>query len=226
MSAPDPVGRSGNDSPGDEGTLRRLVERAVSDTDGWNTVAEMRNDPSAVRRVLPRLVELLKDPDEEVRHRALAATCFLGPATREASSEVAKLLMDGDRLVQRWAEFVLFVIDGDALTRIVDSQLELLRDDDPKVRQEAARLLSRLDRDFRASFPQLKRLINDPDPQVVLRAVTALRLGRPQVHHWAVRSDSIGKRGHWDFPRSVTRWLRLRSLLSRWWVPRLSKLLK
>ena len=83
-----------------------------------------------------------------------------------ASSRVAELLIDGDRIVQQWADLALRIIDRDALKQIVSGRVDLLSDDEPKVRREAAALLWRLDPGLREAFPHLKRLINDPDPDV------------------------------------------------------------
>jgi len=53
--------------------------------------------------------------------------------------------------------------------------IELLKDDNSVVRQEAILILARIGGPARAAIPALQQALNDPDEQVRARATTALR---------------------------------------------------
>ncbi len=89
------------------------------------------------------------------------------------------------RIILPYPEWTLAELAGDSLGRIgpaaVPQLSDLLRDDDPAVRQTAAKILARIGPDAVTAVPDLIELLRDPDPQVQRAAVRALGQIGPQA---------------------------------------------
>ena len=95
------------------------------------------------KRIMPALIEALKNPDRDIRAEAAKALSKYGVVAREAIPLLKVLQGDVDSKVYRAAEDALEKIEGPIkeaaeTKKKVESLLEQLKDKSPKERQEAA----------------------------------------------------------------------------------------
>lgn len=123
---------------------------------------------------VPVVVELLNDPDDDVRNAALACLQSLSRIDRAAVEEVAHHLAESESPEQRRDAAILIAAMGDAM------RLSLLtKDENPGVRQASVAALGRLKCTDAAGT--LKIALADEDPEVRVAAAEALgELGTPE----------------------------------------------
>jgi HEAT repeat protein len=122
---------------------------------------------------MPRLVELLKDKDSEVRWRAAMTLGKIGPAARGTVPALVAALQDEDALVREHAAEALGDIGPDARDA-VPALTTALRDPDARVRRDAVRSLGQIGEAAKAAAPAIRPLLDDKEDRVRRAARTAL----------------------------------------------------
>ncbi|MCH5372501.1 MAG: HEAT repeat domain-containing protein, partial [Planctomycetes bacterium] len=135
--------------------------------------------PDAVAAV-PVLIESLASDDREVRGSACYALGKIGPAAAEAVPALQSRLNeleDSDKVAIVWALLNIKPDDEEIATRAVPILVGALDAPDEIVRAEAASAVGRIGKP--AAKPEviaeLKKLLNDPAPQVQEAAAEALK---------------------------------------------------
>lgn len=121
-------------------------------------------------KAVPRLAELLKDENPEVRKRAVLALGWLGPEEDTVLSLLTQAMQDQDDRVATLAIKTLSVLGLPAVPVLS----ETLGDEDPSRRATAAIALEKLGPDAEAAIPALIETLKDEDPFVRMFASRAL----------------------------------------------------
>jgi len=143
--------------------------------------------PAASRKVLPAIIEAMRnDPDESMR-RAAAQT--LGQLAGKSKTDtksfaevrdalIGSLRTDPAGSVRQAAAVALGRMEkGDAVPA-VSALVAALKDPHPETRTAAAETLRRLGTDARDAVPQLQEVLRDKSADALMRIQVALALGR------------------------------------------------
>ena len=122
-------------------------------------------------RVVPRAIELLKDPKR--RERAIIVLKKIGPEAAPAVPDLVNLLKDKDPKIRTEALFALAAI-GPKAAAAVSLTTELLADTDRDVKLTAAYALGKFGSEARPAAPMLRKLLDSDDELVGLTGVWAL----------------------------------------------------
>lgn len=104
------------------------------------------------RDVVPQLVNLLADPDPEIRRTAVIDLGRIGAL--QAVEALLSALEDPDPTVRRWAAWAVGVVASERPREVGPRLIRLLADPAPTVRMTAAQALGELDED-----PSVKELV-------------------------------------------------------------------
>lgn len=133
---------------------------------------------AAAQPAVPKLIQALQSDDAKLRWRAARALGVIGDPT--AAAALAKQAQDPDPLTRAQAIFALGrlkLADDASLKAIV----EHLSDEDAQVRRAAVRALRMVDAPRASVRPLVIKLLNDPDPSIAMRALSALVEGGVEV---------------------------------------------
>lgn len=130
-------------------------------------------------RAIPGLVALLKDPNAEIRQRAVLALGQCGPAARDALTPLSATLADRDTAVRVGAAQVMQSIGAKA-SEAVPALIANLQALPMEVRASAATALGHIEAGSKAALRPLLECLLDPEEQV--RYAAALSLGRIDPH--------------------------------------------
>jgi HEAT repeat protein len=125
-----------------------------------------------------RLIERLKDEHPDVRMIAASRLGGSGPKGAETARALIPLLADQHAAVRREAAWFLGGVGPEALPAL----LQALQDENPRVRAGAALALRDVSgwkdtwprKNAQALVPPLRKLLDDPDPEVSRHAKRAL----------------------------------------------------
>jgi HEAT repeat protein len=123
---------------------------------------------------VPRIVNLLDDPNRRIRTAAASALGKIGPGAKEAVPALVRHIADKDREVRVSAASALAEIRP-AAKEALTAAISLLSDDDGYPRRAAAGILGRMGPAAGPAIPALERLLRDPDKEVAAAAAEALR---------------------------------------------------
>jgi hypothetical protein len=142
---------------------------------------EVLFDGGEAGRLVPVLIELLKDPDPSVVRVAALSLGALGPAARESAPALAAALAacsdENLRLVLAYA-LSRTAPHPDEAARVLAG---MLRDQDKSRATRAASVLERLGPDAGAAVPALAEAVKDADPNLSAQAARALKEIDPQA---------------------------------------------
>jgi HEAT repeat protein len=124
--------------------------------------------------VVPALIELLRDPSEEVRWNAALTLGKIGPGAQAAVPALIAALKDTDANVREHAAESLGQIGAEARAA-VPPLTATLKDSSPRVRRDAVRSLGQIGPAARDAVPTVRALLRDPDAKVRTAAEQALR---------------------------------------------------
>ena len=127
----------------------------------------------------PPLEERQRRAAESARAMEASAVAAAEKPPRRKTPSPARSALAGTRpVIQPYTEWSTAEAAADALGRIgpaaVPQLSTLLHDEDPEVRQQAARILARIGPNAVAAVPDLIQLLQDQHPQVQLAAARAL----------------------------------------------------
>jgi HEAT repeat protein len=125
------------------------------------------------RPALPELAAILRAPDDGTELGATAARC-LGAFPQDAATVVPLLIAALKNPGRRWSALNALANLGPAAAPAVPQVIDLLRDPDPNVRDQACLALGHVGPDAKAAVPHLQKLLDDPD----LRASAIRTLGQ------------------------------------------------
>ena len=121
-----------------------------------------------------QMVELLRDPQAEIRHMAADALGYVGPDAKPFAEPLAAAVDDANPQVSIAAVRALTRVDPHAF-QLVQAYLEqLLRSDDPEVRHATVSAISFFGSSAQAMTPQIVALLTDDTPGVRRAAACAL----------------------------------------------------
>lgn len=123
---------------------------------------------------------LLKDPQLEIRQRAILALGQIGPAAREALSPLIAALSDRDDAVRVGAAQIMQAL-GPQASQAVPALIANLQARQPEVRATAAAAFGHIEADAKEACWPLVECLLDPDERV--RYAAALSLGRIDPHY-------------------------------------------
>jgi HEAT repeat protein len=148
-------------------TLGRLAEREAeagkAGTIPEGLAAPLGRLPDAVAG-LARL--LLCDPDEGVRMAVATALTRYGPRAAAAVPALREAVGSGSDVELRVAVIQALEAIGTDAVPALPALVPALRDPDPRVREEAARVLGRFGRHSRFALPALRDALEDRDNMV------------------------------------------------------------
>lgn len=167
------------------------VTLALRDSDRlvrWSAARVLRNVPpqKVSAEAIRRLGTMLIDPDPDLSAAAAATLEALGPAARDAVDWLAFVIANGDTGARNWdaenriaAMKALVAIGGASAQRAVPQLATAVRDEDVRVRREAAYTLGRLGRPAdadlaRQALSALRPALSDEDADVRLSASEAI----------------------------------------------------
>jgi HEAT repeat protein/S1-C subfamily serine protease len=180
------------------------------------------------RSAIPNLLEAIKDSDRNVSTAAMEALGKLGSASDVVLPElISKSLNDSDKRVKLYAARAIGKM-GAAGVSAIDPLIELTRDNDPELHNEALLALGRVgagnrEKVFPILFGQLKDAKDKPTRTLLAEAIS--HLGEPTVNEIASLRENL------EHPSSEMRVYCTHALgqlgsLSKDAVPVLTKILK
>jgi HEAT repeat protein len=149
-------------------------------------LATFQSEPDAA---VPALIATLRDPDEAVRSQAIFALTYFGPRAASAVAELEVVLREDRQVgIRRVAIDALGWIGS---PEAVSHLIEILEDEDPTIRRQAALSLNRLGLKASTAIPHLiGRLERDRSEDVRLGCLEALIvIGRVS----AMDGDSVAR---------------------------------
>jgi HEAT repeat protein len=130
--------------------------------------------PSDAEHAVPRLIELLQEPDLDLQVSAAHALAAYGPAARSALLPLTAALADEHADVRVAALHALDGIGPDAEPALAAVR-DALEDRDTNVRKSAARLLGKFGPSARDALNSLRSRLDDSSPAVRTAAQEAMR---------------------------------------------------
>jgi HEAT repeat protein len=147
------------------------LESTLGDRDGakaCQVAAALGELKTTDQRIIFRLAEALKHPDDDTRSAAAFSLGQVGPSAIPA---VRAVVANGDERSKCHAVEALGWIGPPAVPALV----EALKEDQPRISRIAARALGRLGPAAKAAESALLRTVGDPRPEVREAAAEALR---------------------------------------------------
>jgi HEAT repeat protein len=117
------------------------------------------------RAAVPRLKELLKDPQPDMRWSAAMTLGEIGPEAREAVPALVSALNDEHALVREHAAESLGLV-GVADSAVLEGLIKALKDKEARVRRDAVRSLGQFGPAARSALPAIWPLRNDDSERV------------------------------------------------------------
>ncbi len=152
--------------------------KALADPDRFVRWAAARTlgatGPVESASAVPALARLLRDQDLDLSMAAARALESFGPAAKAAVGDLIKSLTASDAEMRKAAMRALVGIGTDARPAIPALSATLVEDQDPRVRQLAAEVLSKFGDKAKEAEPALRRALRDSDPDVRKAASDAL----------------------------------------------------
>ncbi|MDX9708496.1 MAG: HEAT repeat domain-containing protein [Trichloromonas sp.] len=154
----------------------------------------------AARIIVPTLVKVLQDPDDQVRITAVRILSQIGPVTDEAVPALIRALRDSNYLICESAAYALEEVGVSAIAAI-PALIETLSSNSNKCRQISARVLGKMGLPSAEAVPALIEVLRDRDvdkdtyDEVRKEAVEALgKIGPEASEAITVMIDSLPKR--------------------------------
>jgi len=151
------------------GLLTVLLSACIVSTDHQEPTPE---------QVIPRLIELLQDPNPDLRRTAVQSLGKI--AQKDTAPALIEALRDHDAAVRRHAAWALGMIGPDALGQEPSPLAALLFDTDPSVR-EAASLALGLTGDTQTGIELLLERLREPGTQADSKRLAAAALGNMEA---------------------------------------------
>ncbi|MGD2183191.1 HEAT repeat domain-containing protein [Lusitaniella coriacea] len=125
--------------------------------------------------VVPKLVELLQDPESDFNLRWGIAMALrqMGKVAQEQIPQIVTLLKHPNPDIREAAERILRKM-GEIAKEQIPQIVALLKHPNPDIRGAAARVLGNMGETVKEQLPQLVKLLQDPNPEVRKSAVYAL----------------------------------------------------
>ena len=136
------------------------------------------------KAAIPRLVELFRDPDDDVRRHAVGFFVFLGPTAEPAVPDLVRVLKEDKLPDVRYSAAPALRTTGLKAQQIL---IALLDEKSIEVRRAVVKALvfqymeTVPQEELQKSAPKLKELLHDDDSEVRRIAAEALRFQNPQV---------------------------------------------
>jgi hypothetical protein len=158
--------------------------KALRTMEDWYEFADETADPFVKTPIadaaIPALIELLSDPDQEIRKRALSTLGKMGRKSETIVPAVIPLLDDAHPNVRWHAAFTLSSFGDDAKAAI-PALWRQINDDDSPIAAFAAEMLHRIDPSADV-LPRLRQLLKNHQKENRGRAIDALaELRSPQA---------------------------------------------
>jgi HEAT repeat protein len=128
---------------------------------------------------IPRLSELLRDTDSEVRWNAARTLGLIGPDAKAAVPDLVAALKDENSFVREHAAEALGDIGPDAKDAVAPL-IERLKDADARVRRDAVRSLGQIGVRAKTTADAIRPLLKDTDKKVREAAQTSLTQVEPK----------------------------------------------
>jgi HEAT repeat protein len=128
---------------------------------------------------VPRLIDLLRDSDSEVRWNAALTLGKIGPDAKAAVPNLVAALKDENALVREHAAEALGDIGPDARDAIPEL-VAVLKDPEARVRRDAVRSLGQIGLRDKATAEAIRPLVKDANDRVRKAAQTALGQVEPK----------------------------------------------
>jgi HEAT repeat protein len=147
-------------------TLGRLAEREDEARKEKKVPKGLEAPLKRLADAVPGLARLLYDPNQGVRMAVATAIRRYGP--RAAPVVPALRAVVGSDYDVEYRVAVMQALEGVGMAAVpaLPALVPALKDPDPRVREEAARVLGRFGRDARFALPALRRAFDDPDNMV------------------------------------------------------------
>jgi HEAT repeat protein len=195
----------------------------LSKEKAYNTPQTQKRLQSLIRE--PRFIDLLKDPDENVRLAAEGALGSTGEAANDLVPRLLELLKDPNANVRHAAVKVLGAM-GETARQQAPRFGDLLKDPDPTVRRAAAGALGTLGEDAKEQAPRLIDLLKDPDWNARRAAAGALGAMGEAAKEQAPRLGDLLKDPDPDVRAATAEALEAMGKAAKEQAPRLGDLLK
>ncbi len=137
----------------------RYVRRSAA-----RTIANIAPEKAAL--AVPGLANLLNDSDLNVRRAAAKTLAEMGPLAQAAVPALAKAVVSGDPVARVDAMEALRSIGPDAGKAAVPQLIEALRNPDPRVKSQAAKVLGSFKGVAAAAIPGLQHALGDDMQEV------------------------------------------------------------
>jgi HEAT repeat protein len=162
----------------DAAPVASAVIKALSDSNRfvrWAAARALgRMAPADSDRAVPALIDLLRDPDADLRVSATRTLAAYGPAALPALLPLTAALASEDPVQRVAALHALENIGSDAKPALAAIR-DALEDRDSQVRRSAARLLGKFGPYASEALNSLRLRLNDSSPEVRAEAREALR---------------------------------------------------
>ncbi len=161
-------------------TLSKLLDFRTTEvrTRAASAFCGISREMQATKSALPRLIQLLRDPDDNVRSSAVSVFVFRGPDAEPAVLELTRIVKeDKDPYIREHAAMALRTTSIKSQHMLID----LLDEKDAKTRLAVAEALlgkykgTDVQDELRKSVPKLKLLLHDENAELRRAAAEALR---------------------------------------------------
>jgi HEAT repeat protein len=156
---------AGKVAAGDRDRLLPVLEKALKDGHKPVRVAAaevLTRDVKLSGPDVPRLQELLKHEDGEVRLHGVRGLARIGPAAKEAGKPLAALLREKDPPLRRASLEALMAVGMEPRSAVPELQ-KLLADTDPEMRRLAIVAVGKLGASGKEAAPALVKLLDDKE---------------------------------------------------------------
>jgi HEAT repeat protein len=147
-------------------TLGRLAEREDEARKEKKVPKELEGPLKRLADAIPDLARLLCDPNQGVRMAVATAMRRFGPRAAPAVPALREVVGSSFDVEYRVAVMKALQRVGIAAVPALPALVPALKDPDPRVREEAARVLGRFGRHARFALPALRGALDDPDNMV------------------------------------------------------------
>ncbi|HVT27043.1 MAG TPA: HEAT repeat domain-containing protein [Lacipirellulaceae bacterium] len=139
----------------------------------YKAIAKLGEYHEAADVVVPKLRDLLKSTDQQIRWRSARALGHYGPEAKDAANDLRSLLKDSDPIVQYHAAIALGKIE-DKSDATVDALVDAATNKDPRVARAAIEALRHLKPGPQRVAAALKQALMSNDQAVMLHALEAI----------------------------------------------------
>lgn len=172
----------------DPKTLRPILQEALAGVDAETLSTVMDAFAGLGQRILPRLIEALKDP--QVRGRAAAIIGRIGPPAKEAVPALIATLEDKNSQTRAEVLFALAAIGPDAKAA-VPAIVQSIQDQDINVRYGACYALGKIGPAAVTAKPELTENLTQADQFLAMTSAWALAQIDPQCSVTAPKSVPV-----------------------------------